>query len=102
MTVHLHIERLIFDGLPLPAAQHGALRRELEAQLAAALARFPAAGGCALPSLRAPAVALTARISTQDVAGSIAHSLHSALIGAAPPHAPTIASPTPPAKGVAP
>lgn len=99
MSVHLHIERLLCDGLPLHATQHGALRRELEARLAASLARFPAVGGCALPSLRAPAFVLTARSPAHDVAGSIAHSLHSALIGAAAPHALNVASPTTTKKG---
>lgn len=60
MTVRLHIDRLVLDGLDLPPGGHHALRAAVEGELA----RLIAAGGLApalkdslaVPSIDAPSI----------------------------------------------
>lgn len=42
MTTHLHIERLVLDGLPLPASAGERVRRAMEAELARLLSETSA------------------------------------------------------------
>ena len=60
MRVRLHIERLVLEGLEIPAGARDGLRRALQAELtrliaAGGLAPW-SAGGAALPALPAPAI----------------------------------------------
>lgn len=86
MNIHLHIERVIVDGLPLSAAQARALRAEIEAQLTESLAGFRARDGYAVASLSAASIALPHAPTGQDAGSAIARSLHATL--AASSHAP--------------
>ncbi|HYD82091.1 MAG TPA: hypothetical protein VEC06_19985 [Paucimonas sp.] len=82
MSIHLHIERLVLDGLPFDARQEPLLRAALEAELARMLSNglgsAPAAGAT-------PAVAGgTVRFRSGDGAGElgtrIARALHEGIV----------------------
>lgn len=86
MSIHLHIGRLIVDGLPLTPAQARTLSRDVEAHLAALIAESPSvqAGGYAAAALDAPVIAWPgAPAHGGAVAERIARSLHGALIAQA-------------------
>lgn len=83
MALHLHIERLVLDGLPMGPRE----RRELEATLGAELGRLLAGGalhpelaaGGAVPALRVPDVALAPGASGAAVGHGLAASIHAGL-----------------------
>ncbi len=83
MSVHLHIERLVLDGLTLGPRE----RRELEAALGAELGRLLGQGelhpelaaGGAVPSLRAPDLALVAGQGPTGLGEGLARSIHGGL-----------------------
>jgi hypothetical protein len=82
MTLHVHIERLVLDGLPVTRAQRGTLAAALEAELGRLLAAKGigpslAAGG-ALARLRADDL----RFGTADAIGlgtRIATAVHTGM-----------------------
>ena len=87
MNIHLHIDRLIVDGLPLTPPQARALRASVETQLGAMFAAAPprVGAGYAAPALSAAPIAWNVASGTNAVGGAIARSLHAALVpGAAP------------------
>ncbi|HEX4953037.1 MAG TPA: hypothetical protein VF017_06555 [Thermoanaerobaculia bacterium] len=83
MSVHLHIERLVLDGLPLGPRE----RRELEAALGAELGRLLAQGplhpelaaGQAVPSLRAPDLPMPQNQGPTALGQGLARSIHGGL-----------------------
>ncbi|MFT4102653.1 MAG: hypothetical protein QM674_16785 [Burkholderiaceae bacterium] len=82
MNIHLHIGRLVVDGLPLTPAQARTLSRDVQAHLAALIADSPPAqaGGYAVAALDAPALAWPGMPGHGGVvAERIARSLHGAL-----------------------
>jgi hypothetical protein len=62
MRLHLHIERLVLDGVNVPFASRGAMRAAVEqelARLAGTGAIAPEiAAGVAVPSVRAPQISI--------------------------------------------
>jgi hypothetical protein len=62
MRLHLHIERLVLDGVNVPFAARGPLQAAVEQELArlahAGTIAPELAGGIAVPSMRAPQIAL--------------------------------------------
>jgi hypothetical protein len=86
MSIALHIERLIVDGLPLTPAQARALRAGIETHLAQMLEAAPltTAAGYALPALSATPIVWSGAATAHDGARQVAASLHAALHGAAP------------------
>jgi hypothetical protein len=83
MNIHLHIDRLVVDGLSMTAPQAHALRAGIEVQLAALLTAAPphAAPGYAVPSLPAAPISWnSSATNTSAAARGIARSLHAALV----------------------
>ena len=103
MTLVLHIERIVLDGLPVTAAQLPALRAALERELGALLTaqplradalsalaetspRPPSTRGQSSPhaqikQLMAPRLQLRAGLSTEALGSRIAQAVHGSLGG---------------------
>jgi hypothetical protein len=83
MTVHLHIDRLILDGIDLPAGKRPELQTVLEAELSRLLARHDMPPslrqGGAVPALTAPAFPLGPEGDTVHLGRQIARSVYGAL-----------------------
>jgi hypothetical protein len=80
--IHLHIERLILDGLPLERSQGPHVQAAVEAELtrlltASGLGEQFQSGG-AVPSVRAPEMQVTNNGSTQ-IGQQIAQSVYSSI-----------------------
>jgi hypothetical protein len=81
MTVHLHIDRLVLDGLPVPAHAGGAVSIAVEAELT----RLIEAGGLHLPDgisvprLAAPGVTVDPKTTPGVLGTRIAGALFSGL-----------------------
>src|SRR3712207_1240881 len=96
-SIHIHIERLVLDGIALPHAQRPLLQAALEAELARLLAERGLADGLAsgiqVPSLRSSAIPLAhpgepARLGAQ-IAQSVYGSLGASTSGTPPTGADT-------------
>lgn len=83
MTINLHIERLILDGLPLEAKDGTILRGAIETELVRLLAQnadisnWQADG--ATPSVRAEPIQLTAESSAAQIGQQIAGSIYGGI-----------------------
>ena len=82
-SIHLHIERLILDGLPIERAQGPHVQAAVEAELTRLLTEnglgaISATGG-AVPSVRASAIQLTSGSSPAQVGIQIAQSVYSGI-----------------------
>jgi hypothetical protein len=85
MKIRLHIERLVLDGLPVTGAQGPQIKAALETELRRLLSvhgvsRELASGG-AVPSVRAPGLAIARGASAARVGTQIARSLHGGIGG---------------------
>lgn len=84
-NIHLHIERLILDGLPIERAQGSQVQAAVEAELARLLAEngleSSLAVGGAVPQVRAGAMQLSAGGSPADMGTQIARSVYGGLGG---------------------
>jgi hypothetical protein len=83
MNIHVHIERLILDGLPLGAGQGALVQAAVEAELARLLglggiAPCLQAGG-AVPSVRTEAIQLTAQSTPAQMGQQIAQSVYEGM-----------------------
>jgi hypothetical protein len=83
MKVHVHIERLVLDGLPMANADGPRVGAAVEAGLARLLAagglsREFAAGG-AVTRLDAPPIALAARPRVDAIGNAVAQSVNTRL-----------------------
>jgi hypothetical protein len=81
MTIHVRIERLVLDDLPVPAdgfAVAGAVESELKRLLHEQVPALLEHGG-ALPSLRAPAIALTPS-APAELGRRVGRATHDALV----------------------
>jgi hypothetical protein len=80
VSVHLHIERLVLDGLPLRETDAGRVRAALEAELASLVASgaLPHTG-YAIDRVRAEPLRLAASHDAAGTGRAIASSVHSAL-----------------------
>jgi hypothetical protein len=83
VNIHLHIERLILDGLPLDAHQAGQVQQAVEAELTRLFATAgPAPGlqsGWAMPAMRAGGIELRGGEVPHQLGTRIAQSLHQGL-----------------------
>jgi len=83
MTINLHIERIILDGLPLEAHHGPIVRAAIEAELARLLAAqgLPPAlhAGGALPALRAAPIAIADAATPDAIGQQIARSVYGGL-----------------------
>lgn len=83
MNIHLHIERLILDGLPVQAGNGAQLQAAFEAELARLLAdgglsRELAQGGV-VPSVRAGAISLVAEGQPAPLGNQIARAVYGGI-----------------------
>lgn len=83
MKIHLHIERMIVDGLPLTARDGALLRAALEAELTRLLAQ-PQPGGArptsaAVPRARADGISVARQARPAEIGQQIARSVHGAI-----------------------
>jgi hypothetical protein len=89
MDIHLHIERLILDGLPLPLEGQAVLQAALEAELARLLVAggLPGAGelpetwrsGRAIPYLRAGGIRLGSESGPEQLGQQIAQAVYESV-----------------------
>jgi len=80
MSVHLHIERLVLDGLPLRASDALRVRMALEAELAQLVASGALPHkGYAIDRVRATPMKLGGKQDAVGIGRAIAASVHSAL-----------------------
>jgi hypothetical protein len=83
MTVHLHIERLVLDGLPLEAADGPAVQAAVEAELTRLLSEEGVGPGLqrggALASLRGTDVELPSAPDPGTVGREIGGAVHRSL-----------------------
>jgi hypothetical protein len=83
MNIHLHIERLILDGLPLGAGQGALVQAAVEAELARLLVQGGIApslqAGGAVPSVRTSTIQPTAQSTPSQMGQQIAHSVYTGM-----------------------
>lgn len=83
MRVHIHIDRLVLNGLPIDASASASMRRAIEVELGRLIAQQPnispelVAGGAA--DLRTSRVKVKEGQSPKQLGKSIARSLHGGL-----------------------
>jgi hypothetical protein len=90
-SVHLHIERLVLDGLPVSHHQGALVQAAIETELTRLLAEgnLGALPGGAVPHLRAASIQLTHDSQPAHLGHQIAQAIHSGLKPApAPPRLP--------------
>ena len=82
-NIHLHIERLILDGLPIERAQGPHVQAAVEAELARLLTEnglgTSSEIGGAVPNVRADAIQLTSGSSPAEMGIQIAQSVYSGI-----------------------
>lgn len=82
-NIHLHIERLILDGLPLERAQGPHVQAAVEAELARLLAEnglgSTVAAGGAVPRVNANGIQLSPGSSPAQMGTQIAQSVYSSI-----------------------
>jgi hypothetical protein len=83
MNIHVHIERLILDGLPIGVGQGALVQATVEAELARLLVQGGLApnlqSGGALAGLRAEAIRVTAESSPAQLGQAIAQSVYAGI-----------------------
>lgn len=83
MNIHIHIDQLMLDGLPIGAHDGRLVQAALEAELSRLLAAGigpDAFGQCfAVPSVRADAVRLEAGATPQGIGTQVAQAVHGGI-----------------------
>jgi len=83
MSIRLHIERLVLDGLPVTAADAPRVKAALEAELTRLLAagglRADLAAGGAVPSVQAPPISSARGVSSTQLGTRIAQAVHGGI-----------------------
>jgi hypothetical protein len=89
MKIHLHIDRLVLDGIPLQRTQSGQVRAALEQELSRLLAGGGLASGLrqggAVPSLRGGNIHIQKRAHAAGLGREIARALHQGIGASAGP-----------------
>ncbi len=82
MTINLHIERLILEGVPLNGGAQSTLRTALQRELANLLARegLPGISAGAVSHLAGGTISLTTASSPAQIGSQIAQTLHRAVL----------------------
>jgi hypothetical protein len=85
MDIHVHIERLILDGLPVGPGGGARVQAAVEAELARLLADGSVAegwqAGAAVPEVRADPINLGAGARPAEIGGQIARSVYGGIGG---------------------
>jgi hypothetical protein len=89
MKIHVHIERLVLDGLPLGPGGGARVQAAVEAELARLLAQGGAEGGVAeawpaggaVPDVPATAIRLAPGARPAEIGGEIARSVYGGIGG---------------------
>ncbi len=80
MNIHLHIERLILDGLPVGPGQGARVQAAVEGELARLLAEGGLApslqAGGAVPGVRAPSIQLSGENNSAQLGQQIARAVY--------------------------
>jgi hypothetical protein len=80
MNIHVHIERLILDGLPVTSSQGVLVQAAVERELARLLtAGMPAVTGGGLPSIQGGNLQLGSRVTPGRLGQQIGRAIHSGL-----------------------
>jgi hypothetical protein len=79
VTVHVHIERLVLDGLPVPPAQRPVLQAAVEAELARRLATGDPRSGPLSGGTFARLATQTIHLSAQSNAGTLGRQIADAV-----------------------
>jgi len=83
MKINFHIERLILDGISIPAHQQATLQAAIEAALSQSLATGGLAPGLlaggAMPYVRGGSVQLTGQTSPSDLGTQIAQAVYTGI-----------------------
>jgi hypothetical protein len=83
MKIHVHIERLILDGLPVDRRSAPQVELALQQELASLLATAPlpagALAGAAMPRLKAASITVAEGTPARTIGAAIAKSLHGGL-----------------------
>lgn len=80
MTIRLHIDRLVLEGLPLGAHEGPLVQAAVEAELARLMAgAAPPPSGGATARVTAPAISLTPDNSPAHLGQQIARSVHGGI-----------------------
>ena len=85
MTIRLHIDRVVLDGVDVPHGSRRALRESLERELANRIAADgisnALAGGVAVPAVSAPPIELAHGTAVSKLGASIAASVYAGIGG---------------------
>ncbi|MFL6247270.1 MAG: hypothetical protein ACJ74H_14660 [Thermoanaerobaculia bacterium] len=85
MTIRLHIDRVVLDGVDLAPGSRRAFRQSLERELASRIAAegIPGAlaSGIAVPSMSAPAIEVASGTAAPKLGASIAASVYAGIGG---------------------
>jgi hypothetical protein len=87
MSIHVHIDRLVLDGLALSPHDRPAIHDAVSRELARLIepGKLSPASGVTLARVAVPAIALTANATAPEIgrqiAGAIASGIHSGAIG---------------------
>lgn len=85
MNVRLHIDRLVLDGIDVGAADRPRLQAAIEQELARLIGAGgispELAGGVALPSVRAPQIALAPDAKPAQLGAAIAGAVYGGMGG---------------------
>jgi len=83
VNIHLHIERLVLDGLPIGAHQGRLVQAAMEAELSRLLAAGAAPDsfghGFAVPSVRTDPVQLRGDATPRDIGAQVAQAVHGGI-----------------------
>ena len=85
MSIRLHIDRVVLDGVDVPTGSRRALRESLQRELASRIAENgisdALAGGIAVPSVSAPPIDLAPGTGAPKLGASIAASVFAGIGG---------------------
>jgi hypothetical protein len=87
MTIHVHIDRLVLEGVPVSTAQGPVVQAAVEAELARLLTLADGGGprvawtSSTVPRVQAPGVELAARERPDSIGRRVARSVHAGLRG---------------------
>jgi hypothetical protein len=83
MTIEVHIERLVLEGLPVTSADGPRIRAAVEGELSRLLAAgglsCELASGGAAPSIDAPEISLAPRARPDAIGRAVARSVHTGI-----------------------
>jgi hypothetical protein len=83
MKIHLHIDRLVLDGLDVQRNHAGIVRRAIESELSTAIRERGLAqglqSGCRVPTLRGEDLSLAKGTRPTRLGKQIAHAIYSGI-----------------------